>query len=523
MTVDRTATAPPRVAHRAATPSAAADVGAVPTWDLAEIPPGEIVETHSATLTFAGDRVYKVKKPLDLGFLNFAPLERRRAACTQEVALNRRLAPDVYLGVANLRDGAGRVVDHAVVMRRLPGRARLAELVRRGQPVDSPLRAIARALAAFHVTCETSPQIAAAASPENLTALWRAGVDQVAAFRGDLLDGAVVDEIDRLSARYLAGREPLLRDRMRAGRVRDGHGDLQADDIFCLADGPRILDCIEFDQRLRVGDVLGDVAFLAMDLERLGAGAQAERFLGWYREFSGETHPPSLAHLYIAYRAFVRAKVTCVRAAQGDADAADLARRLADLAADHLRRGRVRLVLVGGLPGTGKSTLAGRLAEAEDGWVLLRSDVVRKELAGLPPDRPAPPEAVGDGFGRGLYQPAVTDDVYAELLRRAGHALGHGENVLLDASWSSAPRRAAAAGLAAASRADLVELRCVTAPEVAAARIARRAAAGADASDATAAIHAAMASRADPWPSATVIGTAVPVAEAATVARRLLR
>ncbi|OHV62176.1 AAA family ATPase [Pseudofrankia sp. BMG5.36] len=491
-------------------------------WDVDAVPRGETVETHSATLTFVGDLVYKVKKPLDLGFLDFRTREARLAACEDEVALNRRLAPDVYLGVADLRDAEGRLVDHAVVMRRLPERLRLSTLVRRAQRVDEVLRAVARALAAFHAACETSPRIEAAGSPDTLAGLWREGVEGVAPFRDAILDGQVVAEIDRLSARYLAGRGPLLAERMSAGRIRDGHGDLLADDIFCLPDGPRILDCIEFDQRLRVGDVLGDVAFLAMDLERLGAREEAERFLGWYREFAGEVHPPSLAHLYIAYRAFVRAKVSCLRSGQGDPDAADLARRLAALALDHLRRGRVRLVLVGGLPGTGKSTLAGQLAEADDGWVLLRSDVVRKELAGLPADAPAP-AALNPGLDAGLYAPAATEAVYAELLRRAGHALVHGENVLLDASWSAATARAAAARLAGTAAADLVELCCVTAPEVAAARIARRATGGRDASDATAAVHTAMAARADPWPAATVIHTAAPVAESAAAARRRLR
>lgn len=526
MTAERPA-APGRIATATATATAThptlPDGQAVPRWDLAALPAGEVVETHSATLTFVDDLVYKVKKPVDLGFLDFSTRAKRLAACEQEVALNRRLAPDVYLAVADLRDPAGQVVDHAVVMRRLPDRLRLTAQVQRGQPVGPALRAIARRLAAFHAACPTSDEIATAGSPETLAGLWREGVEQVRPYGGGILDGAVIAEIDRLSARYLAGRGPLLHARMRAGLVRDGHGDLQADDIFCLPDGPRILDCIEFDQRLRVGDVLGDVAFLAMDLERLGARAEAEQLLGWYQEFAGETHPPSLAHLYLAYRAFVRTKVTCVRAGQGDPDAAALARRLADLTLDHLRRGRVRLVLVGGLPGTGKSTLAGRLAEAPDGWVLLRSDTVRKELAGLPTDQPAPPEVADGSLFRGLYSPGATAAVYAELLRRAGHALARGQNVLLDASWSAAADRAAAARLASASSADLVELRCVTAPEVAAARIARRAAARTDASDATAAVHEAHARRADPWPSAAVIHTAVPVTEAAAAARRRLR
>ncbi len=475
----------------------------------------ETVETHSATLYFSGDRVYKVKKPLDLGFLDFRTREAREAACRAEVELNRRLAPDVYLGVADIRNSNGVLLDHMVVMRRMPANRRLSTMITMGRRVDGQLRALARLLAAFHERCATSPEIAQAGSLATLDALWRESLTGLAPFRGTLIDADVVDEIGRLALRYLAGRAPLLAERQRAGRIRDGHGDLLADDIYCLDDGPRVLDCIEFDRRLRLGDVLGDVAFLAMDLERLDVPEAAEKFLSWYGEFSAETHPPSLQHLYIAYRALVRAKVSCIRARQGAPDAARQARKLAAIALGHLRRGRVRLVLVGGLPGTGKSTLAGKLADTEDGWVLLRSDAVRKELAGLPAGARVPA-----GLFEGHYDAQATDATYAELLRRARHALERGENVVLDASWSTAAYRTAAASLAEQTATDLVELRCVTSPEVAAARIARRAAAGEDPSDATLAVHQALAARAQPWPTAGVIQTAVPISEALLAAQR---
>jgi len=161
--------------------------------------------------------------------------------------------------------------------------------------------------------------------------------------------------------------------------VRDGHGDLLAEDIFLLDDGLRVLDCIEFNDRLRHGDVLADVAFLAMDLERLGEPALAARFLDWYREFSGRPHPSTLVEHYIAYRAHVRAKIACLRHAQGDPDAANEAAMLLTLAVRHLERGGVRMVLLGGLPGTGKTTLGPALADAT-GWSLLRSDEVRRDL-----------------------------------------------------------------------------------------------------------------------------------------------
>src|SRR5262249_23612933 len=158
---------------------------------------------------------------------------------------------------------------------------------------------------------------------------------------------------------------------------------LLADDIFMLDDGPRVLDCLEFDSQLRYGDVLADVAFLAMDLERLGAGAEAASFLAWYREFSGDSWPSSLAHHWIPYPAVDRAQVACLRHDEGDPAAASQAAELLGLCYSHLRRAGVRLVLVGGLPGTGKTTTASRLADRL-GWTLLSSDELRHQISPSP-------------------------------------------------------------------------------------------------------------------------------------------
>ena len=168
----------------------------------------------------------------------------------------------------------------------------------------------------------------------------------------------------------------------------DGHGDLIADDIFCLDDGPRILDCLDFDDRLRWLDGLDDAAFLGMDLERLGGPALAEEFMAAYADYSGDPAPASLPHHYVAYRAFVRLKIACLRAAQGDPAAGFEARQLAEVALRHLRAGAVTLVLAGGLPGTGKSALAGAVA-GRLGFTVLNSDRIRKELAGLPAEASA--------------------------------------------------------------------------------------------------------------------------------------
>ena len=460
-----------------------------------------VAETHSAAVFFVGDRAYKLKKAVDRGFLDFSTRERRLAACEREVELNRRLAPDVYLGVADVVGPDGEVCDHLVVMRRMPPDRRLSALVAAGADVDDHLWRLSHLLAAFHGRAERHPDADRAAGIDATAARWRANTREMGPFTGRFLDAATVARVQDLADRYLAGRAPLFERRVADGRACDGHGDLLADDIFCLDDGPRVLDCLDFDARLRFGDALADVAFLAMDLDRLGRADLAARFLAAYREHAGETWPASLAHHHVAYRAQVRAKVAAIRADQGDHDSAPEAGRLLDLALRHLETGRVRLVVVGGLPGTGKSTLAAGIGRAA-GATVLRSDRVRKELAGLGPDEPA-----AAGWRQGAYRPEVTDRTYAELLRRAGIALGLGETVVLDASWTDAGWRARAARLAGDLHADLVELRCDAPADVAAARIAARAAAGGDPSDANAAVAAAMAAEAAPWPSAAVVAT----------------
>jgi hypothetical protein len=456
-----------------------------------------VAETHSGLVFFAGDRAYKLKKDVDLGFLDFSSQEKRLAACQREVALNRRLAPDVYLGVADVLDPDGEPCDHLVVMRRMPADRRLSTLVLDGAPVAGEVDAVARRIAAFHATAERSPAADQAAGPDALAGRWAANTAGLRPFAGRILDGDAIEEVDRLAARYLAGRRPLLAARVASGRACDGHGDLLADDIFCLDDGPRVLDCLEFDDGLRLDDGLADVAFLAMDLERLGRPDLAGQLLATYRDAAGDAWPASLAHHHIAYRAQVRAKVSAIRADQGVPSAAPKAQALLDQALRHLDAARSRLVLVGGLPGTGKSTLARGIGRAT-GARVLRSDEVRKELVGLAPDQPA-----GAAFQQGIYRAESTAAVYAELLRRAGAALRHGELVVLDASWTDEASRADARALADEAASDLVELRCVAPADVTAARLADRAAAGGDASDADAAVAAAMAARSDPWPSST--------------------
>jgi len=476
-----------------------------------------VAETHSGIVFFTGDRAYKLKKPVDLGFLDFRRLQARQAACHREVELNRRLAPDVYLGVADVYGPDGQPCEHLVVMRRLPPGRRLSALAVSGQPVSAGLRRLARLLAAFHARAETSPQIAAAASRDALAGRWEANAAEMRQFTGPVFDPAVTERVLTLARGYLAGREPLFAARRAAGRARDGHGDLLADDIFLLDDGPRVLDCLDFDDALRWDDVLADVAFLAMDLERLGRPGLAGEFLAAYREFAGDNWPGSLAHHHIAYRAQVRAKVTAVAASQAGGDAGRRqqavasARDLLALSARHLEAGRVRLIIIGGLPGTGKSTLARRVAGAL-GAVVLRTDELRKELAGLAPGTPAPA-----GFGQGMYAPEMTGKTYRELLGRARTALAGGETVVADASWHDPQWRDAARAVAAETSSELAEFRCVLPLEAIMNRITGRSGSG-DASDATTEVVRRLAASLAPWPTAVEVDTGVPPAEvAATV------
>ncbi len=466
--------------------------------------PVAVSETHSAAVIFFGDRAYKVKKPVDLGFLDFRSLEARQRVCAHEVELNRRLAPDVYLGVGQLLDPAGSSSEPLVVMRRMPDDRRLSFLVRTGAPVADHLRRLAHLMASFHASAATEPSLPDAGTRYSVRRNWEANTEQLRPFVDRVVDGAVVNRVATLAARFLDGRERLFSDRVAAGLVRDGHGDLLADDIFCLDDGPRVLDCIEFDDALRHGDVLADIAFLAMDLEHLGAPEAADRFLSWYDEFSGEVHPPALTDHYVAYRAQVRAKVSCLRHDQGVETAGESARHLLDLSLAHLERARVRLALVGGLPGTGKTTVAQALGGAP-GWVVLSSDEVRKELAGLASTTPA-----AAPFGTGLYTQARTDATYAELLRRAREALVRGSSVVLDVSWSDARWRRRAASAAASTSSDLLALCCTLSEPEADVRLLQRATTGGGASDATPAVARAMAGHWDPWPEALPLTTTDP-------------
>lgn len=430
----------------------------------------EVAETHTGMVFLVGDRAYKIKKPVVTDFLDFSTVDSRVAACTHEVMLNRRLAPDSYLGLGRFIAPDGEP-EPVIVMRRHPDRQRLATLVRGGQDVAGQLAAIAEVLARFHAGALRGPGIDDEARAEAVSGRWRENVTELARYAAGPvpgLDGGVVAEIGSRAADFVAGRAELLAARIAGGRIVDGHADLLADDIFCLPDGPELLDCLEFDDRLRYVDEVDDAAFLAMDLEYLGRPDLAEFFLGRYLDLVADDAVPSLRHFYIAYRAVVRAKVDCVRYGQGHSEAAADAGRHLGIALEHLRRGTVRLVIVGGAPGTGKSTVARSLAGPLDATVVSTDDVRAAMVAdGRITGAPGT-------LGQGLYDPANIGAVYDTVLRQADRFLGEGRSVVLDGTWGDHRERERARRLAVSRRCPVTELVCAAPLSDTSARIGAR-------------------------------------------------
>lgn len=425
----------------------------------------ERIETHISEVFLVGGRAYKVKKALVLPFLDYGTLERRRAFCEEELRLNRRLAPDVYLRVAPIAraedgrialDGAGETVEWAVEMVRLPAREMLDAKLARGEVDNELLREIARTISAFHAAAATGrgvdehgrPEAVAGNARENLAELARRvdGGSRAPGWRepgeGGLraLPAAVHAHLERWTERFLGDHAALLARRVAEGRIRDGHGDLHAGNVCVL--GSRIVayDCIEFSARFRCADVACDLAFLAMDLDRHGFRGASLVLVREYAELAHDPELPALVPFYKAYRALIRAKVAALRAGdlrhaqcRREADRAE-ARRFAQLAASYALPGG--LILTCGLPASGKSTVAEAIA-APLGAVLLHSDVRRKVLAQVPLH-----EHRREGYGSGLYAPELKQRTYDSLLASAREALLHGRNAVVDATFPDAARRA---------------------------------------------------------------------------------
>ena len=437
----------------------------------AAVPYVDVHETHTGVVVLAGGRAYKAKKPVLTDFLDFRSVEQRERACQREVELNSRMSPASYLGVAHLDDPAGGPAEPVVVMRRYRDHDRLAFKVTRDQPgAEGPLDAIAAMLARFHARAERSRSIDEQGQPGAIDQRWRENLSELDHYARMAISGVSGESIERighLAAQFAMGRGALFARRIDEGCVVDGHGDLLADDIFCADGEVALLDCLEFDDRLRYVDRIDDAAFLAMDLEFLGRKDLGDYFLQRYATHSGDAAPSSLRDFYIAYRAVVRAKVDCVRFAQGKSEAeADAARHLA-IATRHLESGAIRLALVGGNPGTGKSTLSRALAERV-GAQVISTDDVRREL--LDSGTLVGTAGVLDA---GLYSPGNVTTVY-EVPAPIADRVERGTIRDPDGTWRDPQIRADARRMASETHSALLELMCTATVDTAADRIRTR-------------------------------------------------
>jgi aminoglycoside phosphotransferase family enzyme/predicted kinase len=399
----------------------------------------QIHQTHISVVFLAGQYAYKIKKPVSLGFLDFRTLEARRHYCTEEVRLNRRLAPAVYLGIVPVTQcdsglrfgGEGDVVEWAVQMQRLPAEATMLAHLRRGELEPAQVQRLAQRLAAFHAAAQTNPHIASFARFENIAGNVR---DVLAVSPADV-DHLVCRTVrERLRVRMeetLQQQRSRIESRAVRGIPRDAHGDLRLEHVYLIADRPPpddlvIVDCIEFNEQFRCIDPVADMAFLVMDLIFEGRRDLARTFAEAYLQAAGDDEGRKLLPLYTAYRSAVRAKVGGIKSAETEIpqsereSARTRARAHWLLALGELEEADRKpcLVLVGGLPGSGKSTLARGLAERTP-FHILQSDVVRKELA----------------TGENIYTPEWTAKTYAECLRRAEALLFEGQRVVVDATF----------------------------------------------------------------------------------------
>lgn len=400
----------------------------------------ERIETHISRIFLVDQRAYKMKRALILPYADFSTPERRLSTCRREVELNARAAPEIYLGVRRITrkadgtlqfDGDGDLVEAVVEMKRFAQSALLDRMAQAGQLTPALMTLTAQTILRFHQGAPVVHFASGSSNMENVLDINRAGFAT-----SDVFSRAEVEAVDAAFRARLARHAPLLDRREEAGKVRRCHGDLHLRNICLLDSGPRLFDCIEFNDAIATIDILYDLAFLLMDLWHRGLSDLANLVTNRYLDLSDEEDGFTLLPFFMAVRAAVRAHVTATQAeANASAEVASRARAYFELAHDLLRECPTRLIAIGGLSGSGKSTIAEALAPsigAPPGARIVESDRIRKAIHGVAAETPLPDSA---------YQPDVSRRVYDELSRRTDRVLAEGGAVVANAVFDTRPDR----------------------------------------------------------------------------------
>jgi len=429
-------------------------------------------ETHISRVFLAGDFAYKIKKPISLEFLDFSTLQKRYTCCLQEVSLNRRLAPDVYIGLVpiSFENGQyyfgkpGTPVEFAVQMNRLSEESSLLRLMQRKQIHETHITKLAERLIEFYQQASSGSHIDHFGTVDIIGLNCEENFLQIEQFGGDRVDKNLLDIIASATRTYLDHHKDLFHARIAEGHIRDCHGDLRCGHIY-FEKGIQIIDCIEFNDRFRFSDSACDLAFLIMDMEYEGFADMANSLVDAVTRASGDSLLYAMLDFYKCYRAMVKSKV-CYISLQGSNRSDYLPKQLQREADKYLKlayRYAVRfstpiLWVMCGLPASGKSFIASELSQRLK-MPVLRSDAIRKELFG-----PGPGNAGETPFKGGIYSAGTTSLTYGKLLLRAQELLSHGQSVILDATFSRRHHRQEALQLAKTMNAKLIVVE-TTAPE----------------------------------------------------------
>ncbi|MBI2852361.1 MAG: AAA family ATPase [Chloroflexi bacterium] len=426
----------------------------------------EMVQTQMSFVFLTGDYVYKVKKPVNLGYLDYTTLEKRRYFCQREVELNQRLCPETYLGVVPLTrrrkkivlGGRSEAVDYAVKMRQLPRDRMLDVLLGKEQVIPEMISQVAQKVVEFHRKAETSAVIRTFGNIFTIRTNTDENFRQTEKYTGVTISQSKYERIKYYTGQFLKSEDFLLEQRVAGDRIRDCHGDLHAAHV-CFSDGICIYDCIEFSDRFRYGDVASEVAFLAMDLDHHGRADLSRAFVNTYVDSSGDKELIGVLNFYKCYRAYVRGKVESFKLDDpyiSDTEKQDVREAAAsyfDLAGFYTRAKPVLFITVG-LMGTGKTALARALAK-RTGTVVISSDVTRKQLASVPLT-----EHRFEQLNAGIYSQDFTRRTYDTMFAAAGRILAEGGSVILDASFIKSEERLKARELARETGADFFVLEC---------------------------------------------------------------